>query len=133
MTVDPTWERSHAVKKIVRDERRPFPAGTPPGEVAQSAQKSQKGEQKPRTPTERAHSAHQRRQKSLPCASQVGSYNNIVVQASDLGGISTKTYTLAAVVPGPDTPPLINSIPPGPAVYGQQYQYQVTATDPAGD
>jgi len=68
----------------------------------------------------------------LPTSDEIGP-QTIVVQASDLGGISTKTYTLTAVVPADNLPPTITSTPPGPAVFGQAYQYQVTATDPDGD
>jgi hypothetical protein len=48
------------------------------------------------------------------------------------GGIATQAYTIVVSATPPDQPPVITSTPAQIAMVGQAYQYQVAASDPAG-
>ncbi|EON91942.1 Rhs family protein [Marinobacter lipolyticus SM19] len=59
--------------------------------------------------------------------------HTFTVQAEDLSGsLAEQTYVLT-VTPPDNTAPIIDSEPAGSVIAGQNYQYNVVATDPDGD
>ncbi len=68
-----------------------------------------------------------------PTAAQVGSPEVVIAASDGRGGIGTQTFNLLTEVTTTNHPPAITSTPPGPAVAGSPYQYQVVANDPDGD
>jgi large repetitive protein len=59
---------------------------------------------------------------------------HVVITASDgRGGSTGQTFDLSVVTSAANQPPTITSAPPGPAVVGMPYRYQVVASDADGD
>ncbi|MEJ2046007.1 MAG: putative Ig domain-containing protein, partial [Reinekea sp.] len=68
-----------------------------------------------------------------PNADQVGSHP-VAVSVSDGLVKTTQSYTLEAIISNPDNnAPVISSLPPSPAIAGEEYRYDVAATDADGD
>ncbi len=66
----------------------------------------------------------------VPTADDVGTHDFILRVTDDRGGVALQSFRLT--VQGQDAAPVITSTPPGPAVAGLTYQYQVRAQDATG-
>ena len=66
--------------------------------------------------------------------STAGQSNTFTLRVTDPDGSSTpQSFTATATAPRVGAVPVIDSVPTGPAILGQTYQYQVVAHDPNGD
>lgn len=65
-----------------------------------------------------------------PVLSQVGTHDVTLRVQDGRGGVALQSFQIT-VIP-PNSPPVINSYPPGPAVVGLPYQYHVQALDAEG-
>ncbi|MGB2985952.1 MAG: putative Ig domain-containing protein, partial [Phycisphaerae bacterium] len=68
-----------------------------------------------------------------PASAQIGSHEVGIRVDDGRGGWATQTYTLTVSLTGENHPPQITSTPLFTAAVGQEYIYQVTATDEDGD
>jgi RHS repeat-associated protein len=66
-----------------------------------------------------------------PTSEQIGEHTVILRVVDGRGGIDLQSFTVTVTVA--NTPPIVTSIPPGPATVGLPYQYQVRAQDADGD
>jgi hypothetical protein len=67
-----------------------------------------------------------------PGASNVGTFNNIVISVSD-GNASTPLPAFSITVASSNRPPTISGTPPTTATVGTQYTFTPTASDPDGN
>ncbi|MEZ6135208.1 MAG: putative Ig domain-containing protein [Pirellulaceae bacterium] len=68
----------------------------------------------------------------LPAA--VGEFDFKITAEDGAGGTATQSFTLPVIKPSvPSNPPRITSLPTGPAVKDQAWNYDVEAVDPDGD
>jgi hypothetical protein len=66
--------------------------------------------------------------------SEAGAQRFTIRAENEHGAWTEQSFTLNVVTrPTVNNPPVITSIPTGPAMVGNKYQYQVTAYDPDGD
>jgi RHS repeat-associated protein len=66
-------------------------------------------------------------------AAQAGTQHVVITASDGRGGSTSQAFDLSVVTSGANLTPTITSAPPGPAVAGQPYQYQVVASDADGD
>src|SRR5207302_329645 len=64
---------------------------------------------------------------------QVGTQHVVVTASDGRGGSMRQVFDLGVVGSATNQPPATTSAPPGPAVVGMPYRYQVAASDPDGD
>ncbi|MGB7160274.1 MAG: putative Ig domain-containing protein [Tepidisphaeraceae bacterium] len=65
-----------------------------------------------------------------PTAEQIGTHDVVVVAKDAYGAIDSQPYTITVTYNGP---PVVVSVPAGPAYVGATYQGHVVATDPEGE
>src|ERR1017187_3149568 len=68
-----------------------------------------------------------------PTAAQEGTYSNIVISASNgTSNVSLRAFKITVTAPAASDTPVIGGAAATPAVAGQMYRFQPTASDPAG-